>query len=183
MDLIKELTQNKFLLILLPVEKNSMKIVDILKCVEKTHSKICYVCLSKPYLDVKEELNQGKIDIERFFFIDVLTSHYKEPEVLDNCVFLEGPTNLTALMIAASKVVKEKACNAIVFDDISELLMFKEPHSIVRFTHDLLLDKDQKECKKVFFTLKEDTFPEEEYERLIKDLSMFADKILDLDST
>jgi len=179
-DVLQEIINNKFLLILMEEEAYLSKLDEIIKSVEKTKTRICYVCLSKPYTDVMEDLKRKGISTSNFFFIDVLTSHYKEPERVKNCIFIPSPNNLTAIQIAIRKAVEEKECSVILFDTISTMLIYQQTSSVVNFTHHLLAEGKQENVKKLFIVLKHDTIPAEENQRLIKDLGMFADKTLDM---
>lgn len=179
-DLLQEIVKNKFLLILLGEKEYISRLEEIIKSVEKTKTRICYVCLSKPYLDVMGDLEGKGIDTTDFFFIDVLTSHYKEPKPIDNCIFVKEPADLTAIRVAVKRAVEEKECSVILFDTISTLLIYQETSSIVKFTHHLLAEEKRENIKKLFIVLKGDNISVEENKRLAKDLAMFADKTLDM---
>lgn len=179
-DLLQEIIKNQFLLILLGEKEYLQKLEEIIKSVRKTKTKICYVCLSKPYADVLEDLKDKGVDTSDFIFVDVLTSHYKKPEPVKNCIFVPEPADLSAIRTAIKKAVEEKECSVILFDTISTLLIYQETSSIVKFTHHLLTEEKQENVKKLFIVLKGGEIPEEENQRLVKDLMMFADKTLDL---
>jgi predicted PP-loop superfamily ATPase len=178
MDLVQEIAKNKFLLILLEEKEYASKLREIIKSVEKTKTRICYVCLSKPYTDVMEDVRKQKFNVSDFFFIDVLSSHYREQEPADNCIFISAPTNLAAIGEAIRKAVEEKKCSVILLDTISTLLIYQETSSIVKFTHHILSDEKQEHAKKLFIVLKGGAIPSKENQTLVKDLSMFADKAL-----
>lgn len=180
LDIRNEITKNKFLLILLPENKYSMNLKNIIKGVDKKHKSICYVCLSRPYLDVKEEMNKENIDTKRFFFVDVLSSHYKTPPEAEDCIFIKEPINVSDLKVAITKGIKDKGCGVILMDPISELLLFEQNHSILRFTHELTREKGHENVKKLFLVLKEAGVLGEESEKLVRDLEMLADKMIDL---
>ena len=74
-DFLKDITENQFVLVLLDEERYIDKLKDIMKSVEKEGSKICYICLSKPYSDVIQDFEHAGINPDDFFFIDVLSSH------------------------------------------------------------------------------------------------------------
>jgi archaellum biogenesis ATPase FlaH len=179
-NLLQEIENNKFLLILMEERECPSKLEEIIKSIEKIRTKICYVCPSKPYTDVVEELGNKGIDISNFFFVDVLTSYYKEPEHVKNCIFITSPNNLTAIRVAIRKAIEEKQCSVILFDTISTMLIYQQTSSVVKFTHHLLADEKEENIKKLFIVLKHDTIPVEENQKLVKDLEMFADKTLDL---
>jgi hypothetical protein len=179
MDIVQEIAKNKFLLILLEEKEYAKKLQDIMKSAEKTKTKICYVCLSKPYADVVEDIKGQGLNVNDFFFVDVLSSHYREQKPCDNCIFVSSPTNLAAVSDAIRKAVQEKKCSVILFDTISTLLVYQETSSIVKFTHCILTDEKQEQAKKLFIVLKDRTMQGKENKTLVKDLSMFADKTID----
>lgn len=180
MNIIKEITQNKFLLILLSEKQYINKLYEIVKSVDKSKNRICYVCLSKPYKDVMVDLKNNDIKTKFFFFIDVLSSHYEKPGPRNNCIFLDSPTSLNSIKDAITKAIEKRNCSVLLFDTISTLLIYQESFSILRFTHSLMAE--EKECvKKVFIVLKNGDALREKNKKLVKDLGMFADKTLDLD--
>lgn len=178
LDIVREMVNNRFLIILMEERMYLQKLEDMLKSIGG--SKICYVCLSKPYSDVVSDLNERGIKTSNFIFIDVLSSHYKNPKPSKNCIFIRGPTELTKIRLAIKKAIEERKCSVIIFDTISTLLIYQETSSIVRFTHHLLSEKEHENVKKLFIVLKGDQISSDENIRLVEDLSMFADKTLDL---
>lgn len=180
MNIIEEITQNKFLLVLLSEEQYINQLIEIVKSVEKSKNKICYVCLSKPYKDVLDDLKKNNINTKIFFFVDILSSHYEKHRSRSNCIFLKSPTDLKVIGDTIKGVIKEKNCNVVLFDTISTLLLYQSSFFILRFTHGLKTEKEQANVKKIFIVLKNDMIPEQENKEFIEDLRMFADKTLDL---
>ena len=178
-SLIGDIERNRFLLILLNEEMYMDKIAKIAESMGKD-KKICYVCLSKPYKDVCDELKKNGIETKRFYFIDALSSHYRKMRPAGNCTFLTSPTNLLEIKFAISKAVKEKKCDAVVFDTISTMLIYQQSSKIVKFTHEFLSEGTEK-SKILYLVLKHESIPTEENERLIKDLNLFADKTIDME--
>jgi archaellum biogenesis ATPase FlaH len=179
MDLFKEISENKFVLIMLTEKQYEERLMEIVKKVEKNHTKICYVCLSKPYTDVIEYIKKINLDISKFFFIDVLTSHYKKPKAVKNCIFVEDPNKLIAIHVAINKAITEKNCSVVIFDTISSLLMYEQTHDIVKFTHQLTIEKKHQDVNKVFIILKDNSLLGKYYEPLVRDVEMFVDKTID----
>ncbi|MFH0929302.1 MAG: hypothetical protein V1818_03030 [Candidatus Aenigmatarchaeota archaeon] len=151
----------------------------IVLSVEKSKSKICYVCLSRPYKDVLNELRKNKINTKFFFFVDVLSSHYEKLKSHRNCTFVSSPNNIKMIKRAIENVIKKQKCNVLLFDTISALLIYQESFSVLQFTHGLT--NKNEDVKKIFIALKSDSVPEKENRELINDLKMFADKTMDLD--
>ncbi|MCX6817399.1 MAG: hypothetical protein NTU57_00905 [Candidatus Aenigmarchaeota archaeon] len=178
LDLIKEITSNRFLIIMMEESEYTARMEEIINGVEKTKTKICYVCLSKPVKDVKEELSKQGFNLSDFFFIDVLTSHYHDPEPCKDCFFVRSPRDLAAIRVAIKEAVEKKSCSVILFDTISTLLIYQQTSSVVSFTHSIMSDDTKENVKKLFILLKQDTIPQEENDKLMKDLGMFADKTI-----
>ena len=180
MDLLKELTKDKFVLVLLEEKQYFQELVKIVKRVDKEHEKICYVCLSKTCNDVIDELKTINLNINKFFFIDVLSSHYKKPKPIKNCIFLEAPSDLTAIRVAVTNAINKENCSVIIFDTISALLIYQEVFYIVKLTNDLKTEKIHETSNTVFIVLKsQDKILRDLNTGMVKDLSMFADKTID----
>lgn len=180
MNLLQEITKSRFLMLLLEEKQYEMELKDIVKNIGETKTKICYVCLSKPYKDVIEDLKRMGVNTKNFFFIDILSSHYLKPKPVKNCIFLEAPPELVSIRLAIEKVIMEKKCSVIIFDTISSLLIYQESYSIVRFTHEIMTDKMQEKTKKIYIVLKGSGLPGGENQGMIKDLCMFADTTVDM---
>lgn len=180
MDVIREITQKRFVLVLLNEAQYINQLHKITLSVEKSKNKICYVCLSRPYKDVLNDLKKNNIDTKIFFFIDVLSSHYEKTSPHKNCIFLDSPNNLKLIKQAVEKAVEKEKCSVLLFDTISALLIYQESFSILQFTHSLTIENRKKKIKKIFIALKEDNIPENENREFINDLRMFADKTVEL---
>lgn len=178
MELLEDIIKTKFLLVLLDESRYIDKLAEMFKSMEKDN-RICYLCLSKTYDDIVKDLRKKGINTKKFFFIDVLGSHYGKRKSTNECLFLQSPTELADIETAIKRAVKEKKCSVILFDTISAMLIYQETSSIVKFTHNLITSKEQENAKKIFIVLKDDILKEDN-EMLTKDLTMFADKTINL---
>lgn len=180
MDLLQDIFQNKFVMVLLNEQQYFQELVKIVKRVDEDHKKICYVCLSKTVDDVIDEISRINLNVSKFFFIDVLSSHYKRPKPQKNCMFLDAPSNLTAIKVAVTKAVKKEGCSVVIFDTISALLVYQEVFRIMKMTHDLMTEKINEKSNTVFIVLKSQEKVLQDMDKgLIGDLSMLADKTVD----
>lgn len=180
MELFAGTRENKFVLILLKNKNYVDQLHNIIKEVKKHHTKICYVCLSKPYTDVINNLKDEKIDHANFIFIDLLSSQHYKLKPVKNCIFVPGPENLKELKKGIKKAVTKNKCEAILFDTISTLLIYQQTHSIIRFTHELMIDRSEGTVNKIYVVLKEKGIYRDESTKLINDLNLFADKTLEI---
>lgn len=181
MDLLNDLTNQKFVLVLLEEKQYFQELIKIVRRVEEKHEKICYVCLSKTYYDIIDELNRINLNNNKFFFIDTLSSHYKKPKPEKNCLFINTPSDLTALKVAVTKSIDKEKCSVVIFDTISALLVYQEIFHIVKMTHDLMTEKINEKSNTVFVVLKsQDKILKDLNKGLIGDLKMFADSTIDM---
>ncbi|MCK5022799.1 MAG: hypothetical protein KAS04_01365 [Candidatus Aenigmarchaeota archaeon] len=172
--------KNRLFLLLTKEDEYVTNFDKIIKLIGDGNKKICYVTITRPYEDTINELKNMDIDTSNLFFVDTLTSYYMEHPPVDNCIFVDGPTDLTKMKNAIKTAINEEKCNAIIFDTISKLMIYKGISSIVRFTHELLSENGERKTKKMFLLQKNSDIEKEEHQRLISDLSMFADEIIDI---
>ena len=172
--------KNRFILVLLNEEHYINHLHKILLSVKKSNNRICYICLSRSYKDIINDLKKNDIDIKFFFFVDALSSHYEKPKYQRNCIFLESPSNLDSIKKAIETTIEKEKCNVLLIDTISALLIYQGIFSILKFTNSLKTEKKEKKVEKIFIALKKDSIPERENKELLSDLKMFADKTLDL---
>ena len=180
MDISEDITKKKFVLILLAEGNYEDKLAEIIRTIDG-NSRICYVCLSKPYQSILEYLKERKVNHEKFFFVDVMSSHYKKPKASTNCFFMEKSHDLSALKSAVKRVTNENNCRFVLFDNISSLFSYELPHNIIRFTHELNSEENGSDANKIFVVLKDSLLLSETFFlNVVKDLEMFTDKTIDL---
>ena len=61
------------------------------------------------------------------------------------------------------------------------MMLYQERSSIIKFTYDLLSVNGNNKSHKLFIAPRNSEISEEDYNLLIDDLSMFADKTIDMD--
>lgn len=177
--MLEDVSESKFLLIVLSEEQYMKQIYEIVMSIKQTKNKVCYVCISKPYGDVVEDLKKNGIDTKAFVFIDVLSSHYEKPRPIKNCIFLDSP-DLDSIKRAIDGAIAQEACSVLLFDTLSAMLIYQESFPVLRFAHSMTMGKNQENVKKVFLVLKKGNGIEKENASLISDLKMFADKTLEI---
>ncbi|KYK27359.1 hypothetical protein AYK26_03815 [Euryarchaeota archaeon SM23-78] len=174
MDLIEEVKNKQIVLVVLPKTQYTNKLIEVVKAVDVVSNKVCYVCLNKPYNSIIDNLKANNLDLDKYFFIDVLTSTVKTPEPTDNCEFVQSPSALTDISLAFTKAVQEMNCNNVLFDAISTLTIYQDIGEIIKFTQNLMTKARVSGVKSVYIALKEDS------DELVKDLTMFVDGVVEL---
>lgn len=174
MDFSAEIKNNGVLLVIVPKEDYHNKLNELVGAIGNEHNKTCYVCVNQPYNFVKENIVAKNSSPDKFYFIDTLTKSVQEPKAAEDCIFVSAPNALTEISVALSKSLTEVKCDGILFDTISALLVYENPHSIIQFIHNVLTKIRIANAKAVFVALKEDVNND-----LVKDLYMFVDKVLE----
>jgi len=176
-----ENTQNKLALVLLQNKRKTEGFYEMIRSANQKCKNICYVCLSAPHTDLINNLRAENIDCENFIFVDTISGNsQKDIKPGTRCIFTSRPDDLEGIKRAVKHAVTKDGCTLTIFDAISTLLIYQAPDSIVRFTHDLITDDKENVIKKMFIMLKSEGIYKEESTRLVNDLNLFADKIVEI---
>ncbi|HJX05087.1 MAG TPA: hypothetical protein VJ461_00080 [Candidatus Nanoarchaeia archaeon] len=174
MSLIDEIRDKQIVLIVFPKSRYMDNLTEVIRAVDASSKKVCYVSLNKPYSSIIASLKTNNLSTDKYFFIDVLTSTVKTPEPADNCEFVQSPSALTDIGLAFTKAIQEKNCDNVLFDAISTLAIYKDIGEIIKFTQNLMTKARVGGVKSVYIALKEDSA------ELVKDLTMFVDGVVEL---
>lgn len=174
MSLADEMRGKQIILVVFPKSKYMSNLMEVIKAVDATSKKICYVSLNKPYNSVISNLKTNNLNIDKYFFIDVLTSTVKAPAPTDNCEFVQSPSALTDISLAFTKAIQEEGCDNALFDAISTLTIYQDIGEIIKFTQNMMTKARVSNVKSVYIALKEDSA------ELVKDLTMFVDGVIEL---
>ncbi len=170
-------SKNKLLLAVFQEDVYTKQLSEIIKLFKELKTNVCYVCLNRPYNGIINDLKRNNLDISRFFFIDILSSHNAKPKPVKNCVFIEEPIKIEKIQSAITDVINKKKCKTIIVDTVSTMLDFESIFSITQFVHNLVIKEE--DINKIFIVLKENELTIEYPGVLTKDLSMFADKVIE----
>ena len=139
--------------------------------------KICYVTLNKTHNSLKELFIKNKIDIENIIFIDAISKTIKKVSKEENEVyFCNSPGALTEISLIVTKLLKY--VDYLVFDSLTNLSTYQKSDTVVRFMTSLINKIKSSKTKTVFYAL-----DVKEQEGLVRQISMFTDKIIRLDKT
>ena len=128
--------------------------------------KICYVSLNKPYTTIADTV---KLNLKNVIFIDCVSGGVTKPKGY-SVIFVSSPKALTDLSIDIVENMKKS--DVIIFDALSTLLVYNDSATVIKFVHSIVSKIRMTKTKVIFMTLKEDTDTD-----MMKDLSMFVDKI------
>lgn len=174
-DMQKEIDENQVVLVIVPNDIYLDKVTELTKALAEGHEKTVYVSLNKPYTSLVGLLHKNSIDPNKFYFIDAVTSTVMTPEPTKNCDYVSNPGALTELGLHISKVLTDEKPDATFFDSLSTLLVYEKGTTVIKFVHALISKLRVLGGKCVLTCLEEDVDS-----TLIKDLNMFADKVINL---
>lgn len=135
-----------------------------------------YVTFNRPYENLTLNLANEKIDLERLYFLDLITNTTgKRGERTENCIFLPSPKNLTELSIALTQLIErmEQKNRFIFMDSLSTMLIYNSAGTVAQFTHFLVSKMRLWKVGMILVSLEKETD-----QKLIQDLSQFCDKVV-----
>lgn len=97
-----------------------------------------YVSVNKPYHALVDDMREIGINTDHIFFIDLISNEItREHKGIDNCIFVNSPSNLTDLSIVVNEVFQaiKTSKKFFIFDAISTLLIYNDSKIIEKFVH------------------------------------------------
>ena len=171
---LSNLPKDFVVLTILPKEQFrdlNLHLVDIM--VNQKKIRGAYVSVNWSYPLIVKMMQKRGIDHKNLFFIDCISKGLKTEA--DNCLFLESAQSLTNISISLEPIYRSKEDYFILLDSLDALSLYHKTNLIVRFARNLI-DKVRKHNKSgVIVGLHEETDS-----RIITDLSMVCDKVIDL---
>jgi KaiC/GvpD/RAD55 family RecA-like ATPase len=127
-----------YLIISEPAEIRNKNIDLIEKLLPKDYY-ILVITTNQPYEILKKNYEKAGIPLERIYFVDTVTKYAlgRDPQPAKNCRFVNNPSNLTDIGIAATEALKDlegkKVC--LLFDSVSSMLIYISSQNITKFIH------------------------------------------------
>jgi hypothetical protein len=169
MDIVKNIKENDITVLIIPNNSYGDSLKNLVSDMSKIFNKICYISLNKPYKSLLKGFEQKGVTTKKLLFIDAVDKGFDS----EGIVHVSSPKALTELNIAITKSLSNGLVDSILFDSLSTLLMYEEPATVIKFAHSIISSFRIKGIKTVLTCLEGDAKSE-----LIKDLSMFVDKIM-----
>jgi KaiC/GvpD/RAD55 family RecA-like ATPase len=174
MDFKKELLDNQTILLIIPgLDYNE----DILRVIRNLgNQNIAYVTLNKTSDSLLELFRKNKIKTDRIVFIDAISKTIKNvPNQSEKVYYVTSPGSLTELSLTISKFLSHNF-DYLIFDSLTNLLIYENKAPVAKFVSALVNKIRESKTKALFYALSV-----KEQESLIKESSMFVDKVIDLD--
>lgn len=174
-NLEREIEKNQILTFLITNSLYPMDSLSIIKAVSRTIHKILYVTVNKPHFSITETFKNKGIRAGGFYFIDASSGDVAVKNG-KNFEKISGQSNLTEIVVAIEKSLKEKNFEGLIFDSISTLLAYQDEEMVIRFAHSLINKLRETDTKGIFLCIKEDLKTS-----LMKNLNMLADYSVDIE--
>ncbi|HHQ44730.1 MAG TPA: hypothetical protein ENN13_01160 [Candidatus Altiarchaeales archaeon] len=172
-EISKALDEKQIIIISIPSNDYHHHVLQSLKIISEKFDKSVFVTVNKPYMALSEEFRKNGIDESKFRFIDCITQLVSGPES-ENCVYVDSPSELTALFREISKAIKDNNSGLMVFDSVATLPAYNKTDLVVRFLHTVIAQLNVEKVKGVF------PFPSDGLEEVLsKDLEMFSDEVVE----
>ena len=169
-----EIKNNKIVLVTVSKEKYVESLSVLYPELVNSVDKLGYVTINKPFNSIIDLFKKNKLDVNKLFFVDVITATVQSPPKVDNCIFVSSPSALTDLGLAFSSLLAEQNCDLVFFDTISTLLIYQDIGTVTKFIHNVVTKARVLDKRIIFLSLSEDS------DSLIKDMNMFVDKVVEL---
>ena len=170
----EEFKKNKVVIFLIPNNQYQIKLLRIAQSAAEIFSRVLYLSLNKPAESIVEILKENNIDTEKFLFVDAVQKDGK-PIEYHNFIFIDSPQNFEKFSGELMDILKKEKFGCLIFDSLSTLLIYHDDLAVVKFTHDLIVNIKLSNASGEFTCLLEDI-----NSTLVKDISMFADEIINL---
>ena len=170
-EVLKNLPKKSVVLTILPAEHYEELHLHLVKSMTGRKSG-AYVTLQRPYDNLINLMGSKKINHKNMLFIDCVTQ--KEHDA-PNCVFLKSPQSLTNISVMLDRVYKTPELSFLFLDSLDALSLYHDSNLIVRFARSVINQIRDHEMDGVMLGLHEETD-----RKIIDELSMVCDKVIDL---
>ena len=172
-DELRDLPRDFVVLAIMPekhFEAANMRLLKYL--VEELGYHGAYVAMNRPYHDISKVMQQSNIDHNKVLFIDCVTG---QKATAQNCVFLNSMESLTQIGICLDPVYKNRDLSFIFLDSLDAMSVYHEQKVVVRFVRNMIERIREHTMSGVMLGLHEETD-----KRLIAELAIVCDKVIDL---
>jgi archaellum biogenesis ATPase FlaH len=152
-------------LIIISVENLQKEVNGIVKTLNKMPG--IYISLNKTHESIENILKKEKINTNKLFFIDCVTSEQKRDDVLHI-----SPRELSKLSSAISTFIKDiPGKKFLIIDALSTLLIYNDENKVARFVKETIEFASEKEVEVIAIS------PKTKGEELLNKIFNFFDKV------
>ena len=171
----EEIEKNRIVVFLIPNKIYQEELLQIAKSATNVFGKIIYLSLNRPSESIIGALKEIDVNTEKFLFVDAVNKGVKPDIAYHNVVFINSPQDFEKFNIELNQIIEKEKFECLLFDSLSTLLIYHDDTTTVKFIHDLIMKLRLLHDSAEFTCLLDDV-----NSTLVKDLSMFADEIVNL---
>ena len=155
--------------------ENHLKVLKYL--LSKADVSGIYITLNKPAKTVKENLVRDKVNMEKIYFIDLISERAGFGLETSEMLLTTSPSNLTDLSISLGTALEniQTKNKFVFFDTLSTLFNYNPEPLVLKFVHYLTASMRNRNAIGVFILIKKQL-----NERSLSILSGFGDKVIEV---
>ncbi|ODS35194.1 MAG: hypothetical protein A7316_10785 [Candidatus Altiarchaeales archaeon WOR_SM1_86-2] len=177
-DIKEILTKSEMLGLVIPDREYDKMLIKVASILSEGYDKVLYISIDKPYKSLVSDLKQisdGKINMDKFHFIDCITRTERDAQSTKNCTYISSPLALDEIHRTILNILKKRRIDVTLVDSPSSLSTYYEHMDVLKFMHLLMTKLIIAKCKGVFPFHRESAGPAR------RSIEMFVDKIVYLE--
>jgi len=168
MDIIKELTDNQTILLLMPGIEYNKIVLDTIKTL--SDKKVCYITLNKTFASLKELFKKNNIKTDTITFVDVITRSLKNAKDIPKQCFFLSPASIPDAFTAIHTIIQQNY-DYLIFDSLTNLFSYKDTADVEDIIFVFLNKIRDTKTKTVLYALNEQ-------EKFIPRCCMYVEKTI-----
>ena len=172
----EKIMKSRIEIFIIPNKIYQEKLLEIIKsAAQEFKGKLLYISINKPAEKIIETMKKNDVDSREIFFIDAVSKDIQADISDHGIAYISSPQNFAQFNADLMQILEKEKPECLIFDSLSTILLYQPDLVIVRFTHDLIARLIVAHACGKFTCLLEDI-----NSTLIKDVSMFADIVIDM---
>jgi hypothetical protein len=167
--------KKRVVLFLIPWKIYLEGLLQINRCEANKCNRIVFVTINKPAERVIRFLRRHGIDSSKYLFIDAVTG--RSAKSTSNIKYISSPRNFKRFKKELNHILGAQKLECFIFDSLSTLLLYKDQNTVIRFGHNLITRLIIANADGKFTCLSRHGDSS-----LVKGISVFVDKVIDLRS-
>ena len=172
----EKIMKSRIEIFIIPNKIYQEKLLEIIKsAAQEFKGKLLYISINKPAEKIIETMKKNDVDSREIFFIDAVSKDIQADISDHGIAYISSPQNFAQFNADLMQILEKEKPECLIFDSLSTILLYQPDLVVVRFVHDLIAKLIVAHACGKFTCLLEDI-----NSTLIKDVSMFADIVIDM---
>ena len=172
----EKIMKSRIEIFIIPNKIYQEKLLEIIKsAAQEFKGKLLYMEALLPAEKIIETMKKNDVDSREIFFIDAVSKDIQADISDHGIAYISSPQNFAQFNADLMQILEKEKPECLIFDSLSTILLYQPDLVVVRFVHDLIAKLIVAHACGKFTCLLEDI-----NSTLIKDVSMFADNVIDM---